>query len=369
MDTDSNRSLQSRRWLLWAGFLVGGLPFLVLLLGCAGLAYERIQESRDRRLNPPPGQLVDVGGYHMHLYCIGQGSPTVVLDSGMGDNWLVWRKTQPQIASFAYVCSYDRAGLGWSDPSPQPRSSRVMAQELHTLLHKAGVPGPYVLAGHSLGGYNVRMYASLYPTDVLGVVLVDSAHPDFDNHLSTKFQRLPSLLSQFAMDSNRKLDRIGDMIPFGIPRLMGWCGADPPEFRSMARAVGCRVSPFRESHEESVHFREDGEQVRAAGSLGNRPLVVVSRDPLKLWTELPTDVEKDINQANEAMQQELARLSSASSRVIAKGSGHYIQIQRPDVVIEAVHKVVEQCRQKSGSQRQISLRDRKESTSDKVANN
>lgn len=337
MNTDSKRCFKLPRRLFWAGIVVGGLPSLVLLLGCAGFVYEQIQESRDRRLNPPPGQLVDVGGYHMHLYCTGQGSPTVVLDSGMGDNWLVWRKTQPQIARFAYVCSYDRAGLGWSDPSPQPRNSRVMAQELHTLLHNAGVPGPYVLVGHSLGGYNVRMYVNLYPTDVLGVVLVDSAHPDFNTRLSTKFR-------QYAMDSNRKLDRIGDIIPFGIPRLLGWCGAYPPEVRSMARAVGCRVSPFRETHEESAHFQEDGEQVRGTRSLGNRPLVVVSRDPENLWTGLPTDVEEDFNQASEAMQVELARLSSASSRVIAKGSGHYVQIQRPDVVIEAVHNVVDQCR-------------------------
>ena len=349
MNTNSNSSLKSPRWLPWAVLALGGLPSLVVLLGCVGLVYERIQESRDRRLNPAPGQLVDVGGYHMHLYCTGKGSPSVVLDSGLGDNLLVWRKTQPQIASFAYVCSYDRAGLGWSDPSPQPRNSTVMAQELHTLLHKAGVPGPYVLVGHSLGGYNVRMYASLYPTDVLGVVLVDSAHPDFNNRFSAKFR-------QFATDSSRKLDRIGDMIPFGIPRLMGWCGEYPPEFRTTARAVGCRVSPFHETHEESAHFLEDGEQVRAAGSLGNRPLVVVSRDPEKLWTELPTDVEKDFNQANEAMQEELARLSSASSRVIAKGSGHYIQIQRPDVVTEAVHNVVDQCRAQNRTLATISLR-------------
>ena len=91
----------------------------------------------------------------MHPYCIGQGSPTVVLDAGMGDDWLVWAKTQPQIANFAYVCAYDRAGLSWSDPSPRPRNTRVMAEELHTLSHNAAVPSPYVLAGHSMGGYDV----------------------------------------------------------------------------------------------------------------------------------------------------------------------------------------------------------------------
>jgi len=349
MTTDSIPSLV-RYWLGWTAFIVGGLLSLILFLGCVGWAYEHIEESRDRRLNHPPGRLVDLGDHRMHLYCIGKGSPPVVLDSGLGDTWLVWRKTQPQIASFTYVCSYDRAGLGWSDPSPQPRNSRVMAQELHALLHKAGVPGPYVLAGHSLGGFNVRMYTSLYPEDVLGVVLVDSAHPDFNNRFSKKFQ-------QFAIDSDNKLVKIGHTIPFGIARLMGWCGANPPEFQSMARAVGCQVNPFRETHEESAHFHEDGEQVRATASLGDRPLVVVSRDPEQLWmTGLPTDVEKDFNQTSEAMQEELPRLSSDSSRVIAKGSGHYIQIDRPDVVVEAIRKVVDQCRAQTGRQRQVSLR-------------
>ena len=350
MSADSNPSLKFHRWLRWAGSIAGGLLSLVVLLGFVGLVYEQIEEIRDRRLNHPPGQLVDVGGYRMHLYCTGQGSPPVILDSGMGDTWLVWRKTQPQLASFAYVCSYDRAGLGWSDPSPQPRNSRIMAQELHTLLHKAGVSGPYVLVGHSLGGFNVLMYANLYPTDVLGMVLVDSAHPDFSTRFSKEFR-------QFAIDSNRKLDRIADTIPFGIPRLMGWCGAYPLEFQSMARTVGCQVKPFRETHEESAHFYEDEQQVRATASLGNRPLVVVSRDPEKLWwPELPTDVEKEFNQSHEAMQEELPRLSSDSSRVIAKGSGHYIQIERPDVVIEAVHNVVDQCKAQTGPQRRTLVR-------------
>ena len=329
---------------------------MAVLLACLGLVYEQIAEIRDRHLNHPPGQLVDVGGYHMHLYCTGRGSPPVILDSGLGDTWLVWRKTQPQIGRFTYVCSYDRAGLGWSDPSPQPRNSRVMAEELHALLHKAGLPGPYVLAGHSLGGYNVRMFTSLYPTDVLGVVLVDSAHPDYNTRNSIKFQH-------FAMDNIHRMNMIEDTIPFGLPRLMGWCGAYPPDSRSMARAVGCRLNPFRETREESANFREDGEQVRAIGSLGNKPLVVVSRDPETLWTGLPTDVEKDFNKSHEAMQEELTSLSSESYRIIAKGSGHYVQIERPDVVIEAVRDIVDQCKGQTGSQRRTSLRIAQQKTS------
>ena len=110
-----------------------------------------------------PGQLVDVGGYKMHIDCTGQGSPTVILESGLGDTYISWHKVQPQIAQFARVCSYDRAGLGYSDSSPRPRTSRIFAEELHTLLHNAGISGPpYILVGHSMGGFDVRLYASLY---------------------------------------------------------------------------------------------------------------------------------------------------------------------------------------------------------------
>jgi len=145
--TDAASSPKPRHWLRWVGYTAGGLLSLVVVLACVGLVYEQIEESRDRRLNHPPGLMVDVGGYRMHLYCTGQGSPNVVLDSALGSYWLEWYKVQPQIAKFARVCAYDRAGLGWSDPSPQARNSRVMAEELHTLLHKAAVPGPYVLVG------------------------------------------------------------------------------------------------------------------------------------------------------------------------------------------------------------------------------
>ena len=279
----------NRRWLRWLGYTAGGLLTLVFLLACVGFIYEQIEESRDRRLNHPPGLMVDVGGYRMHLYCIGQGSPPVVLESGLGGYWLDWYKTQPQIAKFTYVCAYDRAGLGWSDPSPRSRNSRAMAEELHTLLHKAGVAGPYVLAGHSFGGFNVRMYASLYPTDVVGLVLVDSSHPDQNNRFSPR-------LHQFMRDSQRQLDMHGRTMPFGIPRLMGWCGTDPPEFRSMVRAVECQTRSFREVHDEWANFDEDGAQVRTTASLGNMPLVVLSHDPEKLTPGVPRDVSNDLNE-------------------------------------------------------------------------
>ena len=143
----------------------------------AGFLYENISETRDRRFDPIPGQLVDIGGYRLHINCTGHGTPTVILDAGLGDSYLSWRKVQPEIAKFARVCSYDRAGLGYSNSSPRPRATRVIAEELHPLLQHAGSP-PLILVGHSMAGFDVRLYASLYRSEVAGLVLVDASHPE-----------------------------------------------------------------------------------------------------------------------------------------------------------------------------------------------
>jgi len=160
---------KKRRWLRGVVYAAALLVCLAVLLAGLGAAYQWIEGVRDRRANPAPGKMVDVGGFRMHLYCVGQGSPTVILDSGLSDTWLVWYKVQPQVAQFTRVCSYDRAGLGWSDPSPRPRTSQVIAKELHALLKKANAAPPFVMVGHSMGGLAVRMYTSLYPSDVVGM--------------------------------------------------------------------------------------------------------------------------------------------------------------------------------------------------------
>jgi alpha/beta hydrolase fold len=155
-----------------------GLFSILLVVLLAGASYQFFSNRRDLRLHPPPGQMINIGGYRLHLDCTGQGLPTVVFDSGLSDDSITWYKVQPEIAKVTRSCSYDRAGLGWSDPSPLPRTSRVVAEELHRLLKTAKIEGPFILVGHSLGGLNIRMFAALYPGDTAGVVLVDSAYPD-----------------------------------------------------------------------------------------------------------------------------------------------------------------------------------------------
>jgi pimeloyl-ACP methyl ester carboxylesterase len=263
----------------------------------------------------------------------------VVFDSGLGDTWLVWYKVQPPIAQFTRVCSYDHAGLGWSDPSPHPRTSKVIAEELHSLLHNAGMTGPFVLAGHSLGGLNVRMYASLFPTDVAGVVLVDSTHPDH-------FKRVPPDVTRFNAGLIRRERLIVATMPIGIPRLLGWCGNGQAGDHAMLRTVNCTPGHWREHLAEHESFDESADEVRRAGTLGSIPLVVLSHDSEKVFPMPASSPElaKEKDRLFYEMQSELAQLSTDASRVIAKGSGHYIQVDRPDLVIEAVRRLVEQPR-------------------------
>ena len=210
----SNPILRTRRVRIarWAGCFAGFL----ILLACAGALYQLIGGMLDRHSNPPPGRFVEVDGVRMHLVCTGHGTPTVVLDSGLSNSWLHWYKVQPGVAKFARVCSYDRAGLGWSEPRPGSRTSRAIAEELHTLLRNAGVAPPFVLVGHSMGGLNMQMYASLYRSEVAGMVLVDSVHADQRRVFGAEFKRGSEYWTS-VMKRNLWL------MPFGIPRLLGWC--------------------------------------------------------------------------------------------------------------------------------------------------
>jgi pimeloyl-ACP methyl ester carboxylesterase len=320
---------QPNRWLQRTVF---GLLMSTALLAIAGALYQSLSERHDRRAYPMPGELVDVGGYKLHIDCIGQGSPTVILDSGLGDTYISWQKVQPQIAQFVRICSYDRAGLGYSDSSPHPRNSKKIAEELHTLLHNAEVPPPYILVGHSIGGFNVRLYASLYRNELAGMVLVDSSHPE-------QRKRLPPALLDLDASWVRQQEFLEFTMPFGIPRLLGFCDNDPE-----VRAAECNFHSAREAVAELKSVSESAAQTAATGPFGDLPLAVLSSDPDHPRPDLPEDLVKPTNDAWQQMQEELSHLSTKGTRVVIKGSGHYIQIDCPEVVIDAIHNVVDQAR-------------------------
>ena len=308
---------------------------VIILLAIAGYVYENISESRDRRVNLVTGGIVDVGGYWMYIYCVGQGTPAVILDSGLGDSHISWRKVQPQIGQFTQVCSYDRAGLGYSDSSPRPRTSKVIAEELHTFLHNAGISPPYILVGHSMGGFDVRMFASLYRSEVAGMVLVDSSHPE-------QRKRLPPALNDMDATWVREQEFLEFTMPFGLPRLLGLCGDD-----AEVRAAECNFHSVHEGVAEMKAIATSAAQTASAGSLGEMPLAVLSRDPDKPQRDLPEDLDKPASEAWSEMQKELVQLSTRGTQVIAKNSGHYIQLDRPDAVVEGIRKVMDQARRGS----------------------
>ena len=307
----------------------------VILLAVAGFLYENISEARDRRFNPMEGQLVNVGGRKMHIDCTGTGSPVVVLDSGLGDSYLSWRKVEPEIAKFTRVCSYDRSGLGYSDSSSRARTSQVISEELHSLLQAASIPPPYVMVGHSMGGYDVRVYTSLYRSEIAGIVLVDASHPDQEN-------RFPPELKNLEGSWRREAEFVAYSMPLGIPRLLGLC-----EESAVARAADCNWHAAEEQLSEIRSFSESAAETAQTGSLSDLPLAVLSHDPDKPSNDLPADLAKSTNEAWEKMQEDLTHLSTRGTQTIAKNSSHYIQVDRPDVVVDAIRKIVGQAREKT----------------------
>ncbi len=320
--------------MLWISVVVVMVPCL-LLLDIAGSIYQSLSERRDLRAHPIPGQLVDVGPYQLHLYCIGSGAPAVILDSGLGDTYISWRKVQPQIAQFTRVCSYDRAGLGFSYYSRHPSTSKEFAKELHTLLHNAGIPRDLMfwLATPWVDSMSASSPAST-AREVAGILLVDSSHPE-------QQKRFPAALNDMDATWLREQEFFEFTMPFGIPRLLGFCGRD-----AEVRAAECNFHTVREGVAELKSISESAAQAATAGSLGDLPLAVLTHDPDTPQPDLPEDLVKPANDAWQQMQKELAQLSTRSTQVIAKNSGHYIQLDRPDVVISAVRGVVDEVRQK-----------------------
>ena len=322
---------------------MGALFVVAVLALFAGTAYQYLENRRDLRENPAPGQLVDVGGHRLHLWCTGAGSPVVVLEAGGGGMVLEWSRVQPEIAKTTRVCSYDRAGFGWSELGPNPRSAVQIVRELHTVLQTAQVPVPYVLTGHSAGGLFVRLYASTYPTDVVGMVLVDSTHEDFQ-------QRMPPeagasggkpLLLHLVLNLNKLVTVVGYARLTAAPlRAQGLS----PETIRLAEKIRLRTAvPFADAA-ESLALDESMTQVREVRRILDVPLVVVTRGRYDGLQRLPKDTQERIKRAWQDMQADLVRLSPQGTQVVAVNSEHYVHLQQPDTVIDAIRTVVVKAR-------------------------
>jgi pimeloyl-ACP methyl ester carboxylesterase len=359
--TERSTAAPLRRWRrrLVRGVLVA--IGLAVLVGGLGAAWNAVADRRAARRFAMPGRLVPVPGGRRHLHCVGAGSPTVVLEAGLGNPALTWALVQPAAAARGTrVCAYDRGGYGFSDPiaAADERVGKRLALELHLLLERAGERGPFVLVAHSFGGLVARAYAGRFPAEVAGVVLVD-ATPE-DAHARLPRQRPPEYLAE-------RLRTARHLAPLGLlrvrPALAGWDpGAAhlrrlPPETRAALTWLALRPRSLEAAAAEADSLARSAEQVRALGReaahpLGDRPLVVLAaarRHP-DLDDLPPADAERYYHVWIEELQPALARLSTRGALRLVPDSGHSIQLERPDAVVEAITDVVAQVRAAAASQ-------------------
>ena len=293
---------RARRWVVY--------PLLAVYAVCAvGGGYETVRESVARGM-PAPGQLVDVGGHRLHLNCTGSGSPAVILESGLGEASAYWRLISNAVARDTRVCVYDRAGRGWSDPAPVPQAGFEVARDLHVLLERAHVDGPFVLVGHSSGAQYVRIFAGRYPEQVAGMILLDGQPAE-------AFEGLPIYPTFYA-----GLRRVSAVLPslarLGVGRLM----FGPDGSARTARSV----------RDEVVELPTALAEARSFQTLGDRPLVVVtaSRGAMAGWMPLQDAMAKlSTNSKHEIVPFEHAEL--VTDVVAAKTS--------TQAICEVVHAV------------------------------
>ena len=306
------------------------IAIAAMCVTCSGYLYQTVATFIDNRRYPPPGKLFEVDGSRMHVQSGGTGSPTVILEAGLGAMSSGWCWIQTEIEKFTHVISYDRAGLGWSDADTAHPSGLRIAWRLHKLLQASGITGPYVLVGHSMGGLLVRVFANQYPDEVVGMVLVDASHPD-------QYERHPAIRRH--MHSGFQLLKKAPLLTrFGYVRLTEL-------FHSQADGLPVRqrleAEAFLSSHRhvttalnESLAWNGLCAEVRCSRGLGNKPLAVVSAG-------------RDVLPGAADLQAELAALATTSMHRVIDGATHVTLVTHQDhaiSVVEAIRQVVEQVR-------------------------
>ena len=310
-----------------------------------------------RATSPPPGRMIDVDGHQLLLLCEGKGGPTVILETGMPGMPLTWSHIQPGIAQFTRVCSYDRAGTGWSDPGPAPRTGRQIVSELHVLLQQAGLEPPYVFVAGSFGGHYARLYTSQYPDEVAGLVFVDCSHEDMVANFPPAMRRIFPVTKYF-------MGIFAFLARLGITRLLGarlplftqiFQEGTPDEVREQLLMHFARPEQWDGMYAEAAVYRDTEAEVRAARkatpSFGDIPLVVLTAQGS--WSDpklLPPGVKPgEITPIWLRLQQDLASLSSQSTHRVFDELTHTMMIGPVGgkEVIEATRQVVEAVRSRS----------------------
>ena len=344
-------------------FIAIFLATIVITLAIIGAIYEQIGRARDaKRLPPRIGQAIDIGGRAINLFCSGEGSPTVVFESGGRGLGYEWVQVQPEVAKFARACWYDRAGTGWSDPPDQPRTSTTVTSDLHEALHRAGIAPPYVLVSASIGGEYARVFTAKYPSEVAGLVFVDSSHPDQNEPLSMKgpLYRVPAWMREVLCLGMPFAERVGFvrlMLPKRVPAPQRFTPEQRsiyvalqrrPESTYAAGAQGCKASDGGRIYRDTgTGNPEIDDAARSSGDLGDRPLIVLVGG--REGSAPPRNEEERQIAAfrrvwiNE-LQASLARLSTRGKEVVVPHAGHMIGEDDPGAVVSAVNQLLEQLR-------------------------
>jgi pimeloyl-ACP methyl ester carboxylesterase len=307
-----------------------------------GLGYQALASQVDRRRYPPLGKCL----HGLHFQVVGSGSPTVILDSGVGGSCLEWYKVLPEIAQFTQVVAFDRAGFGWSAPNAKPPTCAQNANALHALLQSAGIPGPYVLVGRALAGLNMRYFAQAFRSETAGLVLLDAAHEDQEDAI------LPMLKA--SGDRDLALARfVRWLTPFGLFRLAGQLGLVPrlhvlenyPEdIQAMGQASLFRSCFVDTLYREFANFKKSTALIRKDRDLGSLPLTVLTAQRHLDARDFPAGFPLEKCQSIwESLQADLAKLSTNSVHEVLD-SGHYIAVEQPEMMVAAIRQIVEQAR-------------------------
>ena len=308
-----------------------GMTAVAAAVSASGAVFQAVATERERRKHLPPGRLVDIGGFRLHMNEQGNGSPTVILEAGLTSMSAQWAWIQPELAKLTRVVSYDRAGLGWSDPSPDPRDAHTAVRHLRRMLDAAKIPGPYVLVGHSMGGLFMRLFAHEHRADVRGLVLIDAAHPE--QHL-----RFGKPVEELHTSFFRKLAIAAWLGPVGVLRFLNHreriAKGLPEGVREVMNALGCWRSHLNSTAAEAQSWNLICEQVRGTGPFGDLPLAVITA----------ATRDEGFTGHWHSLQRELAGLSTNSVWHIVPGSGHSSLIterEHAQTTLDAVRAILE----------------------------
>jgi pimeloyl-ACP methyl ester carboxylesterase len=315
-----------------------GLTLLILGLVLLGTTYQALGTRFDRQTFAPPGELIDMGGYRLHLFCQGEGTPIVILESGLSATVAMWTRIQRGLAKTTQVCAYDRAGIGWSESNSAEPDAEHIAQQLHTLLHKANLQGSFVVVGHSMGGLFARAYSATFPNQVAGLVLLDAVHPDQGQGLSEKAQTQQQQFMQL-------LQWTPTLARLGVLRVASWFNRIAEELPNQAQAAHqallITTKHLQATLDEANQWEKTTAQVRQQQSLGDIPLLVISAGT----DEFGFGAQR-VGQW-QALQRDLTQLSDNSRYILIPQATHHSLLTDPEhatMTVAAIRRMVIQVR-------------------------